>query len=110
VVTGYERAARLTVVLFALNATVQVFDGVATYVGCRTGMAEGNPMVAYAIECFGLGMGLALAKVAAMAFLSSLWFLRTHRLVPAALAVSASIYIAFSVVPWSLSLLSLASA
>jgi len=106
----HGRLARVTLALFTLNAALQVFDGVATYIGCRTGMPEGNPMVAYAMECFGLGLGLALAKVAAIAFLGSLWLLRANRSVPVALAVTASIYFAFSAVPWSISLLSAAPA
>jgi hypothetical protein len=105
---AYSRLARLTLVLFALNAALQVFDGVVTYIGCSIGMVEGNPMVAYAMECFGLGLGLALTKAAALAFLAALWLLRANRLVPAALVVTASIYLAFSAVPWSISLLNVA--
>jgi len=110
VLAGYGRFARVTLALFALNAALQVFDGVATYIGCRTGIPEGNPMVAYTMECFGLGLGLALIKVTAIAFLGSLWLLRANRFVPAALAVTASIYLVFSAVPWSISLLSAAPA
>ena len=44
---AYSRLARVTLILFALNAFPQVFDGVATYIGCSLGMVEGNPMVAY---------------------------------------------------------------
>ena len=106
----HGRLARVTLVLFALNGALQLFDGVATFIGCQTGMPEGNPMVAYAMECFGLGLGLALAKVAAIAFLGFLWLLRANRSVPFALAVTASIYLAFSAVPWSISLLSAAPA
>ena len=107
---GQGGLARVTLVLFALNAALQVFDGVATYIGCRTGMPEGNPMVAYAVECFGLGPGLALTKVVAIAFLGSLWLVRANRSVPVALAVTGSIYLAFSALPWSISLLSAAPA
>ena len=105
--SGYGGLARVTFALFALNAALQVFDGVATYAGCRIGIAEGNPMVAYAMECFGVALGLALTKAAALAFLGSLWVLRANRFVPAALVVTASVYLAFSALPWSVSLLSM---
>lgn len=101
----YAGLARATIALFALNAALQVLDGVATYVGCRIGMAEGNPLVAYAMESLGLGLGLVLTKITAIAFLGSLWMLRRNRYVPAALAVTACIYIAFSALPWSVTLL-----
>jgi uncharacterized membrane protein (UPF0136 family) len=101
VVTRYERIGHFTLALFAVNAALQLFDGVATYVGCRGGMAEGNPLVAFAMECFGLGPGLTLAKCAAVALLGYLWLVRTNRFVPAALTVIATVYIAFSAVPWS---------
>jgi hypothetical protein len=98
------RCGRATLVLFALNLALQVFDAVATYVGCHAGMVEGNPLVAYAMACFGVGPGLALAKVQALALLGLLWYLRTNWLVPRALAITAVTYAAFSTVPWSVAL------
>ena len=103
--TGNETITRLTLALFVLNVVLQTFDALATYAGCQIGMAEGNPMVAYAMDCFGLGPGLALAKAIALALLGYLWLVRSNRLVPAALTVTATTYVAFSVLPWSVALL-----
>jgi hypothetical protein len=98
------RCGRATLALFALNLALQVFDAVATYVGCHAGMVEGNPFVSYAMVCFGVGPGLALAKVQALALLGFLWYLRSNWLVPRALAVTAATYVAFSAVPWTVAL------
>jgi hypothetical protein len=97
--------ARATLALFAVNVLLQVFDGFATYAGCQVGFVEGNPLVAYAMECLGPATGLFLAKMTAAAFLGGLWLVRTHHLVPAALTLTASVYVAFSLVPWSAALL-----
>ena len=35
--------------LVCVNLALQVFDGVATYVGLHAGMAEGNPLLAWAL-------------------------------------------------------------
>ena len=99
------RWARLTLGLFVLNAALQMCDGVANYLGCRAGMVEGNPMVAYAMQCFGLGAGVVAAKLVAVACLAALWVVRGHRLVPAALTLTASAYVAFSALPWAAALL-----
>ncbi len=93
-----------TAALFAMNALLQLVDGWATYIGCTAGFAEGNPLVRLAMQCFGLGIGLAVAKTAAFVFLGYLWCVRTHRYVPAALAFTAFVYVVLSVVPWSVAL------
>jgi len=99
------RLARATLSLFLFNAALQLFDGLATYLGCHAGMPEGNPLVAHAMALVGLGWGILLAKAAAVAFLACLWTVRSNRLVPAALTMTASFYTAFSAVPWTLALL-----
>jgi hypothetical protein len=101
----YARIGRLTLGLFVLNLALQVMDAWVTYAGCRAGVAEGNPLVRYAMHCLGLGPGLLLVKCAAVLFLGYLWMVRTNRLVLAALTITATIYIAFAIVPWSLMLL-----
>ena len=100
-----ERFARLTIGLFLVNAGLQVFDGIATYLGCLGGVAEGNPLVAYAMECLGIGTGVLAAKLVACVCLATLWRVRHHRLVPAALMLTATVYIAFSAIPWTVTLL-----
>jgi hypothetical protein len=82
-----------------------MYDGLATYLGCRAGMVEGNPMVAYAMQCFGLGAGVVAAKLVGVGCLAALWAVRSHRLVPAALTLTASVYVAFSALPWAAVLL-----
>ena len=103
--TRYARVERLTLGLFALNVALQIADALATYAGCIAGWSEGNPVIRYAMESFGLGPGLALAKCTALGFLGYLWAMRRNRLVPAALGLTAVVYIVFSVVPWSVALL-----
>jgi hypothetical protein len=100
-----ERFTPLTVGLFLVNAGLQVFDGIATYLGCLGGVAEGNPLVAYAMETLGIGTGVLVAKLVACACLATLWLVRQHRLVPAALTLTATAYIAFSAIPWTAALL-----
>ncbi len=102
---GYARIGALTAALFVLNVVLQIADALATYVGCLAGWGEGNPLVRYVMESFGLGPGLLLAKCAAIVFLGYLWAVRRNRFVPLALGVTAAVYIAFSVVPWSVALL-----
>jgi len=82
-----------------------VFDGIATYLGCLGGLAEGNPLVAYAMEGLGVGTGVLVAKLVACACLATLWLVRHHRLVPAALTFTATAYFAFSTIPWAAALL-----
>jgi len=98
---------RLTAWLFILNLALQAADFAATYVGCRVGFHEGNPLVRQAMECLGPGLGLAAAKCAALLFLAYLWAVRTNRLVPAALTVTAVAYVTLAIVPWSVALLHL---
>ena len=103
--TRYPRLELLTRGLFVLNVTLQLVDALATYAGCLAGWSEGNPLIRYAMESFGLAPGLALAKCVALGFLGYLWAVRRNRLVPAALGVTAVVYIVFSAVPWSVALL-----
>jgi hypothetical protein len=106
---AHSRTVTLTVALFVLNVALQIADGVATYVGCLAGWGEGNPLVRHAMEHFGLGTGLLLTKCAAIVFLGYLWVARRNRFVPVALGVTAAVYLAFSLLPWSVAFLALAS-
>lgn len=103
--TPYARIGKFTLALFVLNFALQFMDALATYAGYQAGVAEGNPLVRYAIHWLGLGPGLILVKCSAVVFLSYLWTVRANRLVPTALTVTATIYIAFAIIPWSLVLL-----
>lgn len=93
--------------LVALNLILQVFDGVATYVGVHhAGFGEGNPLVAWAMNVFGTGPALWLFKLQACACLLLVWQLGTRsRLARPALVLTAALYAVWSVGPWSAALL-----
>ena len=75
----------------------QALDGVLTYVGISYGSAgEGNPVVAGLMAAFGLGPGLAGAKLAAAACGIGLHLFGTHRVV----ALLTAFYIVAALVPW----------
>lgn len=101
----YTRVGGLTAGLFAFNLVLQVVDFVATYVGCSAGLPEGNPLVRCAMDHLGFAPGLAAVKCAAVSFLAYLWAVRTNRLVPVALTITAAFYVILSVVPWTVVLL-----
>jgi hypothetical protein len=77
---------------------VQGLDGVLTYVGVSLGQAgEANPMVAGMMAIFGLGPGLAGAKLFAGMLGIALHLQGTHRLV----ALLTIFYLGAAIVPWT---------
>ena len=88
-------------VLVCLNFALQVFDGVATYVGLHAGMTEGNPLLVWALEHIGPAFTLLLFKVQACACVLLLWRLRRSRLAAPALVFSAAVYAMCSLAPWA---------
>lgn len=84
------------------NLLLQLVDGVVTHIGVSAGFPEGNPLVARVIDHLGLVPGLVVLKIQACACLGLIWALR-HRSVLAApaLAVSATVYLALSIGPWT---------
>jgi hypothetical protein len=98
---------RGTVLLVVINLTLQLFDGVATYVGLHAGFAEGNPVLGWVLRQMGPEAGLCLMKLQACACLLFLWHARQNRLVAPALALSAAVYVAGSLAPWAAALASL---
>jgi len=99
-------ADRILALLF-LNLAIQVFDGVATYVGVGLGVGEGNPLVAAAMRDLGTGSGLIASKLVAVLLLGLLYAHRDDRWVGTGLAVVAIAYVWLSVVPWTVLLGSL---
>jgi hypothetical protein len=97
---------RILALLF-LNLAIQLFDGVATYVGVGLGVGEGNPLVAAAMREMGPGSGLAASKLVAVLLLGLLYGQRADRWVGPGLAIVAIAYLWLSVVPWTLILGSL---
>ncbi len=77
---------------------VQALDGVFTYVGVSVGQAgEANPMVAALMAVFGVGPGLAGAKLVAGMLGVALHLFGTHRLV----ALLTAFYLAAAIFPWA---------
>jgi hypothetical protein len=93
--------------LVCVNLALQLFDGVATYVGVHAGMAEGNPLLAWALMRLGPASALFLFKLQACLCLFLLWRVRQNRLAAPALAVSAAIYVVCSLAPWAAALATL---
>jgi len=93
--------------LVCLNFALQVFDGVATYVGVHAGMPEGNPLLAWALAHVGPGFGLFLFKLQACACLLVLWRERRSWLTAPALVFSAAVYAVCSLAPWAAALATL---
>ena len=93
---------RALVVLLFINLWLQIFDGLATYVGVSAGYGEGNPLVAATFAHIGVGPSLCLAKLYACGCLLLIWQLgrRSSLAVPALLGTAVA-YAVASVAPWS---------
>jgi hypothetical protein len=98
------RGERAVLALVLANVALQVIDGVATFAGLRAGFAEGNPLLGWAFAQFGAGPALCVFKLEAIAALAVVWRLRTSPLAIPALAFSAALYTAFSILPWATAL------
>lgn len=96
-----RQADRLLFALLLVNVALQVFDGIATYSGIRVGFGEGNPLLAHAMDVFGLASTLIVAKLAACLLLGVLWVNRQSPLALPGLALTAAVYAGCSLGPWS---------
>jgi hypothetical protein len=92
--------------LVIVNLALQLFDGAATYAGLNAGFAEGNPLLVWAFEHLGTLQALCLFKFQACVCVLVLWSLRKNRLAAPALALSAAVYAACSLAPWTMALAS----
>jgi hypothetical protein len=88
------------VVLAVLNLALQLFDGVATYVGWQQ-HGEMNPILSAGFEHFGAGPTLVTAKVAAILLVLVLATLPRRGLATIGLGITFTAYTALSLVPWS---------
>jgi hypothetical protein len=95
--------------VFVLNLVLQLFDGVATWHGVSA-WGEGNPLLEFVMASLGVGLALILAKVVASACLVVLRRCWRHREAYDALIVLATVYTAFSFVPWMVRIVSLLDA
>jgi hypothetical protein len=86
----------LVVVGFVL---VQCLDGMLTYLGVKTWgpEIEANPLISSAMSVAGLGVGLAGAKLMAVALGIVLHLRRTHMLV----ALLTLFYLGAAILPWT---------
>ena len=92
---------RGTIVLLALlNVALQIFDGVATYVGWQQ-HGEMNPILSAGFQRFGAGPTLVAAKLGAMLLVLVLATTPRRSLATIGLAITFTAYTALSFVPWA---------
>jgi Domain of unknown function (DUF5658) len=84
----------LVIVLFLV---AQVLDAILTYLGLTIGLSEGNPLVAYSLQHAGVGPGLTMAKLVAVACSMGLHLLGLHRV----LALLTVMYFSLAILPWT---------
>ncbi len=94
-------------VLVLVNLALQLFDGAATYAGLNAGYGEGNPILCWALARLDPLSALFLFKLQACACVLLLWRLRRNRLAAPALLLSAAVYVACSLAPWTVALAAL---
>ncbi len=87
-------------ILVALNLALQLFDGVATYVGWER-HGEMNPILSAGFEQIGAGPTLLIAKSFAIALVIVIAMTPRRSLATLGLALTFTAYTAFSFVPWS---------
>lgn len=92
----------IAVIIFLV---VQALDGALTYLGVHIwGPAiEVNPIVSSAVSLAGVGMGLAGAKLVAVAFGIVLHLRGVHNVI----ALLTAFYVAAAILPWTLLFLTL---
>jgi hypothetical protein len=87
-------------ILVVLNLVLQLFDGVATYIGWQQ-HGEMNPILSTGFAHFGAGPTLFVAKAIAILFVFVLAATPRRSLATAGLALTLTAYTAFSFVPWA---------
>ena len=91
-------ASRFGDVVFFLFLCVQATDGIFTYLGIvGIGWTEGNPLIAWYMNHFGVGPIVAAAKLVAVGCAIVLHLLEFHRV----LAFLPLVYVSMAIVPWS---------
>jgi Domain of unknown function (DUF5658) len=87
-------------ILVGMNLALQLFDGIATYVGW-TQHGEMNPILAAGFARFGAGPTLLIAKALAIALVIVIATTPRRSLATIGLAITFTAYTAFSFVPWA---------
>ena len=88
------------VLLIILNLALQIFDGIATYVGWQR-FGEANPLLRAGFEVWGAGVTLVVAKIAAVALILMLARAGRPALVGVGLSFTLVAYAALSFLPWA---------
>ena len=88
------------VFLVVMNLLLQIFDGVATYVGWHE-HGEMNPILSAGFSHFGAGPTLCAAKLVAIMFVLVLAATPRRALAVIGLAITFTAYTALSFVPWT---------
>ena len=94
--------------LFLLNIVLQLFDGMATYAGVQMGVPEANQLLCSTFVVWGVGPSLVLFKAFACGTLVLLYRKTGEDIGRPALMLLAAVYCGFSLLPWSVKLISLA--
>jgi len=87
-------------ILVALNVALQLFDGIATYVGWER-HGEMNPLLSAGFTHFGAGPTLVVAKTMAVGFVLVLATTPRRSLAAVGLTITLTAYTALSFVPWA---------
>jgi hypothetical protein len=90
--------------LVVLNLALQLFDGVATYVGW-TQLGEANPLLRAGFDAWGAGPTLLIAKLLATALVLLVARVPRPTLVGVGLTLTLGAYATLSFVPWAMHLL-----
>jgi len=93
----------MLVLLIILNLALQVFDGIATYIGWQR-FGEANPLLRAGFDAWGAGATLITAKVAAAALILVLGRVGRPALVGIGLSFTLVAYSALSLWPWAIRL------
>jgi hypothetical protein len=88
------------VFLVVMNLLLQIFDGVATYIGWQE-HGEMNPILSAGFAHFGAGPTLFAAKLLAVLFVLVLATTPRRRFATVGLSITLTAYTALSFVPWS---------
>jgi len=91
--------------LLLLNLGLQIWDGLATYLGVQLGVPEGNPLLRGWIGGWGVGWAVVSSKIASCSLLMLLHSLGDLSMSRVAMTFTAGLYFSLSFVPWVLVLL-----
>jgi hypothetical protein len=85
-------------IVLVLFLCAQVVDGLFTYLGIASfGWTEGNPLIAWYMQHFGVGPIVTAAKLMAVGCAVVLHLLGFHKM----LAVLTLVYLSVAILPWS---------